>query len=225
MRLLPLALMALAKLPLEKLFVRKPDPVKEIEKLEEMFAKDREVGRPTPNPLLESGDEGGSPNTVRTPEKLTGYGVSNEETINYQRRELSKELLLLEKHLQQRCKIMGKACDCCEKHPMAIEALAQEALGMTNDPLYSDVAAWANKVAPITTAAASASGDYEDTYPQLAVEARGLRKRIMGTEEVKALLTPDLSEKVESEVEDIINRAFQQEGGSSNGGEQPIVRS
>lgn len=124
------------------------------------------------------------------------YGVSTEETIAYQKRELSKELLLLEKHLQQHCKINGTACDCCQKHPMAIEALSQEALGMTGDPVYAETAEWTKSVSPMTTAQASASGNYEDKYPKLAVEARELRKRIMGTTDVLPLLEPKDQEKL-----------------------------
>jgi hypothetical protein len=57
--------------------------------------------------------------------------VTSLETITYRRREIGKELLPLEKHSQQLCRIGGVACDCCEKHPITIEALAQETLGMT----------------------------------------------------------------------------------------------
>lgn len=60
--------------------------------------------------------------------------VTSLETITYRRREIGKELLLLEKHSQQLCKIGGVACDRCEKHPITIEALAQETLGMTRRP-------------------------------------------------------------------------------------------
>jgi len=127
-----------------------------------------------------------TPTTAETAQKAVKstprYSVSTEETISYQRKELSKELMLLEKHLQQKCKIAGKPCDCCEKHPTVIEALAQETLGMNGDPLFDEVAHWAIKVSPLTTEAASASGKYDKRYTELAVEARGLRKRIMGTD-------------------------------------------
>jgi hypothetical protein len=66
-------------------------------------------------------------------------GVSTEDTIGYQKKEIGKELLLLEKHLQQGCKINGVACDCCEKHPLAIEALAGETLGMTGADIYNEI--------------------------------------------------------------------------------------
>jgi len=129
-------------------------------------------------------------------EKPASVGVSNEDTINYQKREISKELLLMEKHLQQKCKINGTACDCCKKHPMAIEALSQEALGMTGDKVYSELVEWTREVTPMTTPEASASGKYEETYSQLAVQAREMRKRIMGTTDVMPLLDPDQRKKL-----------------------------
>jgi hypothetical protein len=64
--------------------------------------------------LLENPNKVAVRNSVRT--------ISNEETISYQKREVAKEMLLLEKHLQQKCKMLGKACDCCEKHLLPLES-------------------------------------------------------------------------------------------------------
>jgi len=127
------------------------------------------------------------PSVKSTQIKENGSVISTEDTIRYQRREISKELLLLEKHLQQGCKIDGKACDCCEKHPITIEALAQESMGMVNDPVFKDVAKWSRSITSKTTQEAAASGDYEDEYPRLAIKARELRKSVMGTDSVEAL--------------------------------------
>ncbi len=80
-----------------------------------------------------------------SPQEKPAYGVSDEETVAYQGRELGKALLLMELHLQQKCKINGVPCDCCEKHPMAIEALAEEALGMTGNAQYSDIVSWTKR--------------------------------------------------------------------------------
>lgn len=112
-------------------------------------------------------------------EQVERRGVSTEQTIAYQRRELAKELILLEGHLQQACKIGGEACDCCEKHPLKIEGLAQETAGMTAEPIYSELASWVREIAPAVTAEASASGEYEQMYPELAMQAREFRKAIM----------------------------------------------
>jgi hypothetical protein len=127
-------------------------------------------------------------------------GVSTEETIAYQKREVSKELLLLEKHLQQGCKIGGRACDCCEKHPIAIEALSQEALGMTGDTVFNDIVEFTKRISPMTSADAATSGQYAETYPKMAMEARELRKRVMGTTDIRALLEPAERERVDKAV-------------------------
>ena len=111
-----------------------------------------------------------------------GPRVTTKETIEYQKRELVKELTLLEGHLQEGCKINSKACDCCEKHPIKIEGLAQEAAGMTPDPVFREIAGWVKSIAPITTEAASASGNYDEQYPQLAIKARDFRKTLMNKE-------------------------------------------
>ena len=125
---------------------------------------------------------------------ITDGELTTDETIRYQKREIGKELLLLEKHLQQGCKIAGKggqvlACDCCGgKHLITLEGLAQETLGMTSDPALNEVIQWVREIEPKTTEDASASGKYDSEYPSLAIKARELRKAIMGTESPNALL-------------------------------------
>jgi len=115
-------------------------------------------------------------------------GVTTEATIRYQKRELVKELILLEGHLQQGCKIGGEACDCCFKHPIKIEGLAQETAGMSPDPVYRELSDWVNEISPKTTADAAASGKYDDQYPKMAVQAREFRKAIMSTDITKEVV-------------------------------------
>lgn len=119
---------------------------------------------------------------LEAPQHSDGGGVTNQETIDYQRRELVKELTLLEGHLSQGCKINSKACDCCEKHPIKIEGLALETAGMTTEPVYQQLAAWTQQISPIITEEAAASGKYEEQYPKLAIQARDFRKTIMGSD-------------------------------------------
>jgi hypothetical protein len=204
---------ALTRLPLEKMLVKRTDPVESINRLEQML-KEKSPASTSPSPEMRSRGELNKESAKTVVEAQAPSKVTTEETIAYQKREIGKELLLLEKHLQQRCKIAGKACDCCEKHPLAIEALAQEALGMTGAELYNELVSWARGIMPITTEAASASGEFNERYPQLSVEARALRKRLMGTEEVKALLSPELDERVLADVQEILDRAFKEEGGN-----------
>jgi hypothetical protein len=115
-------------------------------------------------------------------ESVQSGGITTEQTISYQKRELAKELLLLEGHLEQGCKINGEACDCCAKHPIKIEGLALETTGMSKDPVFSKLAAWARMISPMTGQAASASGEYDKQYPELAMEAREFRKAMMAQE-------------------------------------------
>lgn len=203
----------LTKLPVEKVLVKRSDPVESINKLEQLL----KTANPIPSLPMEEASSKGALGESATPVMPNGGVISKvttEETVAYQKREMGKELLLLEKHLQQKCKIAGKACDCCEKHPLAIEALAQETLGITGDDIYHEVATWARNVMPVTTEEASRSGQYDEEYPALAVTARDMRKRLMGTEDIKALLSPELDEKVYADVQEILDRAFKKEGGN-----------
>lgn len=110
---------------------------------------------------------------------VPGMGrVTTEATIEHQHKEMRKHMLLLEGHLQQGCKIGGIACDCCQKHPIIILGLAEEAIGMVNNPVYKQIMDWCVKVTPITTEKASASGKYDGVYPDLASELRNLRKSL-----------------------------------------------
>lgn len=122
--------------------------------------------------------------------------VNTKETIAYQNREIGKELLLLEKHLQQGCKITNSKgiptpCDCCQRHPLTLEGLTGEAVGMSSDPIYPELNNWVRNLSQITTPEASGSGRYDDQYPVLAKTARDFRKKIMGTDQVIALLSPE----------------------------------
>lgn len=105
--------------------------------------------------------------------------VTNADTIHYQERTIAKELLLVEKHLQEGCRIDGKPCDCCLKHTMTLEALAEETLGMTGDGLYKDIRDWASDMQAKTTAEANASGNFNDEYPKQAMTARVYRKKVV----------------------------------------------
>jgi len=129
---------------------------------------------------LMPGESAGIP-TLQQPQKTVTQvpAISSAELTKHQNHELVKEMILLEAHLLQQCKIGGKACDCCQKHPIALEGLARETLGITGKPLYSEIADWAKQISPMTTPEASASGKFDDQYSRLAVNLRELRKRVM----------------------------------------------
>ncbi|MBA7593442.1 hypothetical protein ES703_00362 [subsurface metagenome] len=187
------------KLPRVKLPTRPLEPLREIvrggrERLEEAGSDIRSIA-----------DEihGGTPNTTATiqdtekvpeikPQHRTPRSeVTTEETIAYQKRELGKELLLLEKHLREGCRIpptTGKPCDCCSpKHTITIEALALETYGITGDLIYQDLSKWAEGIEGKTTIPEIESGKHN--YGEDAVEARKYRKKLLGSESLGALLS------------------------------------
>lgn len=136
----------------------------------------------------DAGSEAAPATTIAT----TATKVTTVATIAYQKRELGKELLLLEKHLQQGCRIppvTGDPCDCCSpKHTITIEALALETYGITGDPVYQEIAQWANSIEAKTTIREIESGRHN--YGEDAVKAREYRKKILGTEALGALIAP-----------------------------------
>ena len=130
--------------------------------------------------------------------RTSSPGVTTEETIAYQKRELGKELLLLEKHLREGCRIpptTGEPCDCCSpKHTITIEALALETYGMTADPIYQELTKWAEEIERKTTIPEIESGRHN--YGEDAVEARGYRKKLLGSRSLGALLSPSESSQI-----------------------------
>jgi hypothetical protein len=121
------------------------------------------------------------PLSLSTREEEVHRGVSTADTIQYQKDQLVKQISLMEMHLQQGCKIpvrgVPTACDCCMKHPDTIEALAEETLGMTGDPVYREIINWCQFLKPRTTPEASASGKYDKEYAGYALEGRRLKTR------------------------------------------------
>ena len=187
------------KIPKLKLPTRPLEPLREIvrggrERLEEAgsdihsIAEDLRGNIPDATSTIQE--------TIKTPEiepqsRTSRPGVSTEETIAYQRRELGKELLLLEAHLREGCRIpptTGEPCDCCSpKHTITIEALALETYGMTGDPIYQELTKWAEEIERKTTIPEIESGRHN--YGEDAVKARGYRKKLLGSESLGALLS------------------------------------
>jgi hypothetical protein len=141
-----------------------------------------------------------------------GPAVSNAETIEYQKRELGKELVLLERHLLQQCKINGKGCGCCQKHPIALQGLAEETLGMTGEPVYAALRDWTREIAPKTTAEASQSGRFDREYVAMAMKARGFRKKILESEDIMELFSPDTRAATSPQAQETLRQVFNQPG-------------
>ncbi|GAI12575.1 unnamed protein product [marine sediment metagenome] len=188
------------RIPKLKLPTRPLEPLREIvrggrERLEEAGSDIRSIAEEfhggTPDMTSTTQD------TIKAPEiepqsHTSSPGVSTEETIAYQKRELGKQLLLLQNHLEQGCRIpptTGEPCDCCSpRHTVTIEALALETYGITGDPIYQDLAKWAEEIERKTTIPEIESGRHN--YGEDAVEARKYRKKLLGSESLGALLSP-----------------------------------
>lgn len=116
-------------------------------------------------------------------------GVSLEQTVVYQNREIGKLLLRMERHYAQRLRIAGVPCDCgSSKHLLDMESLCEETIPMVdNSRVYYHVIEWIKKVGPTSTDEAAKSGNYDEQYPFFSHEARDFRKEIMGSLDPSAL--------------------------------------
>lgn len=142
-------------------------------------------------------------------------GLSTEETVKYQKREIGKLLLQMERHFSQRMRIAGIPCDCgASKHLLDMEALSEETIPMEPDnPLYSDLLIWIRQVGSKSTEQAAKSGQYDEEYPKMAEQARNFRKKLLGTLDAEALFaTVEEKEAVLSEAHKILDEM--KKGGS-----------
>ena len=134
----------------------------------------------------------------RTASPTTGVSkLTNDEILAYQNREMGRELWQLEKHLAQGCRIPDKSgkripCDCCAKGGF-IAGLAYESIpiaerGGKPSTTYEKIAKWAEELEPMVTVLAVESGQYD--YTKLSGQASALRKELMGSLALGALLSP-----------------------------------
>ena len=186
------------KLPIERLFVEPPSNRKKLGELQDILegAHAQPAEAPPENPPEEIPKEY---------EDLRGYleprqqkvhlepppanGVSTEETVAYQNREIAKNLIVLEKHYAQKLTIAGKKCDCgAGRHLLAIESLAEETISMVDNPdVYYRFIDWVKEVSPKSTDRAAKSGQYDDEYPVFSRQARDFRKELIGSLEPAAM--------------------------------------
>ena len=199
-----------AKLPLERLFVRPPDNKKRLEDLQEILSESHvePAEAPPENPPEEIPEEYEDQKGYLEPRRQKVHlepppanGVSTEETVAYENREIVKNLDVLEKHYAQKLTIAGKKCDCgSTKHLLSIEALAEETISMVDNPqLYYRLIDWVKEVGPKSTTPAAQSGQYDNEYPIFAQQVRDFRKELAGSLESAAFFTNKVEEvKVET---------------------------
>lgn len=116
-------------------------------------------------------------------------GLSAEQTVAYENREIAKNLVQIEKHYAQKLRINGTPCDCgTGRHLLAIEGGCENAISMVDNPdIYYRMIDWARGVAPKSTDEAAKSGLYDEEYPVFSHQARDFRKEIIGSLDPKAL--------------------------------------
>ena len=134
------------------------------------------------------------------------------ETVEELRRRLGKELYRVELDLQAGGRIAGKPCDCLtrEKHLGGVEATAEELMSYEANPVYGRVVEWVNKHEGELRPEAIAEKP-PSYYQGLTPEVRVLRKAVMGTEKVIALLSPQ-------EQKEVLERAHKEGKDAPQGG-------
>lgn len=174
------------RIPLEKMMVKPRDTTKDREELRNILkgappVKDKEPPQTKPEPERE--------HSIVSVRKSHSSGPTTEETVEYENREISKNLLQLEKHYAQKLTINGKRCDCgSSRHLLAIEAGCENAISMIDNPdVYYKLIEWVKEVGPKSSDEAARSGMYDEAYPQFSHQARDFRKELLGTEEISVL--------------------------------------
>ncbi len=190
--LIPASILA-ARLPLDRIFVRPRDKAKALEE----FAATLPAARPqspTATPPVSSPVVSEVAETTIAPVALSvGSMPTTEETVTDLKRRLAKEMYRFQLDLASGCKIAGKPCDCCDKHPLlGIESLVEELVPMDpSNGIYSECTQWIKANAEKLTVEASASGAYDKEYPYMAAAWRGFRKNLLGTESLIAMTAPE----------------------------------
>jgi tyrosine-protein phosphatase YwqE len=122
--------------------------------------------------------------------------ATTEDTIIELKRRLGKEIYRMELDLQGGGRINGKVCDCLgAKHSLGLESCAEELMSYESNPVFQDVIDWlhAHQHDFIPRVIASHEKSY---YQDMIPEVRKLRKRVMGTDDVKALFTPEETDSI-----------------------------
>ena len=181
-----------AKLPLERLFVRPSDNKKGLKDLQEILSESHaEPAETSPEEIPEEAEEENlEPHRQKVHlESPPASGVSTEETVAYENREIAKNLVQVEKHYAQKLRINGIPCDCgTGRHLLAIEGGCENAISMVDNPdVYYRIIEWCKEVGPKSTDESAKSGLYDEEYPTFSHQARDFRKEIIGSLDPKAL--------------------------------------
>ena len=185
------------RVPIEKVLIPRPDHTKALEEFAgsvtapvvENRAPSEQKPITTTQPAEKPPEiEPQAAQRVHLTEPQPG-GLSTEETVAYENREIAKNLVQVEKHYAQKLRINGRPCDCgTGRHLLAIEGGCENAISMVDNPdIYYRVVEWAREVAPKSTDEAAKSGLYDEEYPTFSCQARDFRKEIIGSLDPRAL--------------------------------------
>jgi hypothetical protein len=128
------------------------------------------------------------------------------ETVQELKRRLGAELYRLEMDLVGGARIAGKPCDCLMKHSeMGILPTVEELVPMDSSPINEHIINWVNGHLPEFQVDAVAAKD-PSYYRQLAPEVRALRKELLGTEKLVAILSDEQKAKVREDAKALLDK-------------------
>jgi len=183
------------RVPIEKVFFPPQDNTKALREFYTSLNNAQSQKEAAPAPESATTQTAEKPPEIKPQEApkvhLTEPPVSTEQTVAYQKREIGKLLLRMERHYAQRLRIGGVPCDCgSSKHLLDLESLCEETIPMVDNPqVYYHVMEWIKKVGPTSTDEAAKSGKYDEQYPLFSHEARDFRKELMGSLDPSALFS------------------------------------
>jgi len=212
-----------ARLPLDRIFIRPRDKARALEGFVATLPATRPqpatAAPPVSSPVApEAVEPAATPNSldkapegpIAAPAPVLDHPapakeqISPEAMLEYQRRQVYGQILLLQGHAANGSRIDGKACDCLLKHAIIVAALAEETQPMEpSNPLWPEIRNFANGIIPKAQVSDVINGTYTSEYPGMAATARDLRKRIdigtspMTLEEAKAEAAKLAEEEVE----------------------------
>ena len=197
--LIPASILA-ARLPLDRILVRPRDKAKALEEFAATLPATRPQSSTAALPVISPVVSEMAETTMAPVAPSAASSMpTTEETVTDLKRRLAKEMYRFQLDLAASCKIAGKPCDCCEKHPLlAIESLAEELVPMDpSNPIYYECTQWIKANAEKLTVEASASGAYDKEYTYMAATWREFRKNLLGTERLGAMIAPEKSISLE----------------------------
>ena len=170
------------RVPLEKMLIPERDTRKDQQELLEIYKNSPVIQTPaSPKP---------QPARTLLSDKSETDRPSDQETIEYQNREIGKILLQMERHASQKFRINGKACDCgASKHLLDLEELSEETISMVgNSGVYYKIIDIGKEIAPKVIPDIVATGRYDQEFPEYSRRYRDLRKELMGSLDYDKLL-------------------------------------